>query len=149
MNTMNPNDQLAIRKVVMAGMKVMYDPKTFPEFKQGMLKQMPMPQKLATEAAGLMKLLQDKAQGAIPRQILLPAASMLLLEIAKFMSDAGFGKPTPQDIKAAGQVLLQLMPKAFPKPPVDGQPAAPAVAPAQPQAPPPARGLIQSAQGVA
>lgn len=142
MNTMNPNDQLAIRRVVMAGMKVMYDPKTWPTFQQGMQKDAPMPQKLAGEASGLVKLLQDKAQGSIPRQVLLPASTMLMLEIAKFMSDAGIAKPTPEDIKAAGQLLLQMIPKAFPK----GGPAAPATPASAPPAAPPS-GIIQSAQG--
>lgn len=140
-NAMTPADQLATRKVVMAGKTIMYNAKTFPIFKQGMLKAMPMPQKLATEMVALMKLLQDKAKGAIPRQVLIPAASILMLEMAKFMDEAGFGQPTPQDIAAAAPILEQLMKRAFPfRPPI-----APTAAPTQPPAPP-GGGIIQSAQ---
>ncbi len=143
---MNPQDQLAVQKVVVAGRKIMFDEATFAQFKQGMMKDMPMPQKLATEAVGLMVTLQDKANGSIPRQVLLPAALGLLLEIASFMEEAKVGSPTKQDIAAAGQMLIALVQKAFPKPPVNRmQPG-----PAQPQAaaqPPAAGGLIQSAAG--
>ena len=138
---MNPQDQAAVQKVVLAGKKLMFDPKTFATFKQGMTKNMPMPDKLATEAAGLMKLLQDKAQGAIPRQVLLPAAAMLLIEIAKFMQDAKLGAPMPQDLKAALTKLVPLLLKVFPN--KAQQPQAPAAP--MPSAQPP--GLInQGAQ---
>ncbi len=129
----------------------MYDAKTFPTFKQGMEKNMPMPDKLATEAAGLVKLLQDRANGSIPRQVLIPAALLLVLEIAKFMEDSGMAKPTPEDIKAAYEKLKVIMVKAFPKvqarttPQASAAPPMPAGAPMQPQTAP--SGLIQSAQG--
>lgn len=143
---MNPNDQLATRRVVLAGMKLMYDVKTFPTFKQGMMKKMPMPDKLATEAAGLVKMLQDKANGSIPRQVLIPAASMLMLEIAKFMEDVGLAKPTPEEIKQAYAKLVPLMAKAFPNVPPRSAPATPASAP--PAAPPmQSKGIINQAQG--
>ena len=166
MNQINPNDQLSIRKVVMAGMKLMYNEKTFPLFEAGMKRDGPTAQKLAEEAAGLVKMLQDKAKGAIPRQILLPAAGMLVMEMAKFMQDAGYGKVSQDDIKVATKMLLKIMPKAFPKrggsqarpgakppgqppAPPPGQPQAAPAAPAPaPAAPPPAaqpRGLINSA----
>lgn len=145
---MTPNDQIATKRVVLAGMKLMYDEKTFDTFKAGMMKQAPMPDKLATEAAGLIKMLQDKANGSIPRQVLIPAASMLMLEIAKFMKDAKIAAPTPEDIKAAYAKLVPLMAKAFPnvQPRIGGAPAAPAVPPAPvPAGPPPQGGLLQSA----
>ena len=151
---MKPEDQLAARKVVMAGMKIMYDKKTFQTFMAGMKKNMPMPQKLATEAAGLVKMLQDKANGSIPRQVLIPAASMLLLEIAQFMTDAGMAEPTPEDLKAAKELLDPLMAKAFPNVKArTGGPVAPASAPPAappeqaPQPMPMQGGLIQNMQG--
>lgn len=147
---MTPSDQIATKRVVLAGQKLMYDAKTFPIFRAGMMKQMPMPQKLATEAAGLVKTLQDKANGAIPRQVLIPAATMLILEIAKFMKDAKIGDPTPQDIQAAYQLLVPIMAKAFPR-------VEPRIAPGAAQSPagsptpraaaaPPPRGIIGQAQ---
>lgn len=148
---MDPNDKIAVQKVVTAGKKIMFDESTFPQFKQGMTKGMPMPQKLATEAVGLLVTLQDKANGTIPRQVLLPAALGLLLEIASFMEEAKVGEPTKQDITAAGQLLIKLVQKAFPMRTNRMQPG-PVQAPQQPAgAPAPAAaapgGLLQSAAG--
>lgn len=155
---MNPQDKIAIRRVVLAGMQVMYDKTTFQIFKAGMMKKEPLPDKLATQAAGLMKSLQDKANGRIPRPILVPAAMMLVLEIAKFMEEVGLVKPTQDDIKAAYVKLIQVMKAAFPnvKPrmtpgatqapgttvPPQAPGGTPPAQPAPPAAPP---GLIQSA----
>lgn len=153
---MTPNDQVATKRVVLAGMKLMYDEKTFPTFKAGMMNKMPMPDKLATEAAGLVKMLQDKANGSIPRQVLIPAASMLMIEIAKFMKDVKVAAPTSEDIKAAYAKLVPLMAKAFPnvQPRTSyniNAPAAPGIAQRRAESlqamPPPQRGgIIQSAQ---
>jgi len=141
----NPSDQTNVRKVVLAGKKLMFSEKTWPTFKQGMQKDMPMPEKLATETVGIMSLLQDKANGSIPRSVLMPAAAILLLEIAKAIADAGYGEPTPQDIKAAGPMLKRLMQQQF-----QGS-QAPEQAPEQAPAPevaqqPPGGGIINQAQ---
>ncbi|MDP3939812.1 MAG: hypothetical protein Q8R92_16970 [Deltaproteobacteria bacterium] len=141
---MNPKDQAATQRVVLAGKKIMFDPKTFPILMKGIKGDMPMPDKLATEAVGLMKMLQDKANGSIPIQVLLPAAAMLMLEIAKFMRDSKQGDPTPEDIKAAYPKLVALLQKVFSNagaaPP--GQTAAPSP---QPVAAAPAPGLMGAA----
>lgn len=150
---MTPQDQLDARKVVVAGMKVMFSEKMFPVFKAGLMKDMPVPKKLAVEALGLLKLLQDdKANGSIPRRILLPAAAMLMLKMAEFMEDTGIAKPTPQDLAEAKKTLYEMIEKVFPKVAPRGdmtQPAAAGPPPEQPVAttpPPPAggAGLIQS-----
>lgn len=146
----SPQDKSAIQRIVTAGKRLMFDPKTFPMLKAGMTRNMPMPQKLATNAAGLMKILQDKAKGSIPRKFLIPAASMLMLEIGKFIEDAKLGNPTAEDMKAAFAVLVQTMRQVFPQgqQAPNGAPAAP-TAPAVPNAAPAApaqSGLIQGRQ---
>lgn len=130
---MSPQEQQAVRKIVTAGMRLMYDKKMFSMLKAGLSKGVPMADKLANETAGLMKLLQDKANGSIPRQLLVPAAAMLMTELAKFMEDSGMPAPTPADIKAAYAKLVPLLAKAIPKP---------VAARMQPQATPPQPGLI-------
>lgn len=111
---MTPQEQQAIQKVLVAGMQLMYNAGTFKTFRAGMTKKGPLPQTLAREAAGLVKILNDKANGAIPRQLLIPAAYLLMLEIARFMEDGGIAKPTPQDIAAAFKLMVPLMAKEFP-----------------------------------
>lgn len=137
----------ALQKVVLAGMKLMYDAKVFPMFSQA-LEADPSPNGIAAQAAGLMKMLQDKAGGKIPRNIMIPAAVALLFEMAGFMVQAGMPKPSDADMQGALQVLVQMMVKIFGRAPAGtaaapGAPpagvAAPAAAPAQPA---PQPGLI-------
>jgi|GEM_PF-4943116 len=135
---MSPEDTKATQKVVLGCMKILFDKSTFQYLKAGLSSDKPMPEKLASETAGVMKLFAGRVQGEIPRQVLLPAGVMLMLEVAKFMSEAGFGEPTGADIKAAAPLLVQYLKKAFPA--AGGAPAAPAQASPQaaPVAPAPA-----------
>ena len=151
---MNPQDMQDFEKVVLAGMKLMYDERTFGIFKQGMMKQdVPLPQRLAMEAAGLMKMLMEKSGNKIPPQILPSAAAMLLMEMGKFMAEAGVAKPTSDEIRAATMLLMKMLKSLFSKP--QGQPQG--GAPQQPQQPgaqspqqpvPPQAAQLQPASGL-
>ena len=147
----NPQDADALHRVVLAGMKLMYDPKIFPMFKQALEAGGPLPQVLASQAAGLFKILMDKSGGKIPKQITIPAATMLMMEMADFMRKAKLANPSEKDIQAAVQILIKLLVKVFtggqpagqPAPgAVPGQPAAPAPAGAPPSGPAPQPGMI-------
>jgi hypothetical protein len=140
---MPQKDMEAFQRVVLAGMKLMYDQKTFGIFKTGMMREnVPVAKRLAAESAGLMKMLYEKSNRSIPLQIIAPAAAMLLMEMGKFMTEAGVAKVSSEDVRQGTQLLMALLKKMFGK-----QPPAPAAAqPPAPTAPPPAGGLIQ-AQG--
>lgn len=125
---MPPADAAAARKVVMGCQRILFDKATFQHLKAGLTAKSPMPVKLASNVVGVMKLFADRVQGEIPRQVLLPAGAMLLLDVAKFIHEAGYGDPTNKDITDAKALLEQLLVKAFPPK------AAPAPAPAAPQA---------------
>lgn len=136
------------RKVVLAGMKLMYDKNVFERTKAGMLrKNVPLPQRLAVETAGLMKVLMDKSQGKIPPALIAPAASMLLMEMGKFMAEAGIEEPTPEQIREGTKILMELLKKLFaPKQgqqAVPQQPATPPAAPPQQVAPAQPAGIMQ------
>lgn len=138
---MTPQETEILQRVVMAGMKIMFAPQTFPMLKSGIEKEQPMPQKLAENAVGLLKILQDKAGGNIPRQLLIPAAAMLMLEIGKTMHDLKMPEPTAEDVKAAYSLLAQMVAKEFPR---NG---APTQQPPQPAAQPAAQPAGLLAQG--
>jgi len=114
----------ALQKVVMAGMKLMYDAKIFPMFADALEKD-PSPMNIAKQAAGLMKILMDKSQGSIPKNVMIPAAVALLFEMAGFMVQAGMPKPSDEDMQVALKALVQMMVQVF-----GGQ--QPGVPPAQP-----------------
>lgn len=133
---MKPADAKNVQKLVMAGMMLMYDAKTFQIFEKGISrKNVPIPQRLAMEVAGLMKMLMEKSGGKIPRQIIIPAALMLLAEMAHFMVQAGIDKPTGDDLNKAKSMLPTLLKKLFPagqQPQAQAEPQAPAAPAAQP-----------------
>ena len=147
---MPAKDLEAFEKVVLAGMKIMYDKSTFKIFQAGMMKEgVPLPQRLANEAAGLMKMLMDKSGGKIPPQIIVPAATMLMMEMGKFMTEAGIAEPTGEDMRAASGILLKLLEGLFVK---GAQPAPAAAEPqaepqAAPQVPPSGGGLLTQPMG--
>lgn len=143
------SDQEAAQKIVLACLTIMYDPKTFPIFKQGLSSGKPIPDILATETAGLVKMVDDRTQHNLPKRLLPMVALMVLLEMAKFMTDAGLGEPSEQDIKAAIVKTLNMLKGIYrdlaqqrgqgrPQPPAGQPPAAPAQQ----------GGMIQQAQGV-
>lgn len=139
----NPNSE-AMQKVVMAGMKLMYDAKVFPMFADALEKD-PSPQGIAKQTAGLMKILMDKSQGSIPKNVMIPAAVALLFEMAGFMVQAGMPKPSDEDMQGALKLLVGLMVQVFGG---QQQPGAapgapqPAGAPLAPQPAAPQPGLI-------
>lgn len=148
-----PQDREAMLKVVTAGMKIMYDEKVFPMFSEGLKQDKPMAEKLASQTAGLIKILNDKSKGTLPKQVMLPAGMMLLLEIADFMEQAGMGEASEQDIaeamKKMSLILMKLYGKGAQQDPsqVQQQDPAQAGAPQQPPQQPtpqaqPQRGLI-------
>lgn len=135
---MSTQDMDAFERVVLAGMKIMYDKTTFAHFESGMRKEsVPLPQRLATEAAGLMKILMDRSKGSIPPQIIVPAGTMLLMEMAKFMKESGIAEPTSDDVRQGSAMLLKLLEQLFVKGKTEQAPSTQS-APAQPAAPQPA-----------
>lgn len=131
-----PQNSEAMQKVVMAGMKLMYDAKVFPMFAEALEKD-PSPMGIAKQTAGLMKILMDKSQGSIPKNVMIPAAVALLFEMAGFMVQAGMPKPSDEDMQGALKALVQMMVQVF-----GGQQAVPGAPPAQPAAPAPQTGMI-------
>lgn len=144
---MNPIPQQAlslhakIEKIVMAGMTIMYAPQTRNMLMSGITSQAPMPQKLAMEVAGLMKIIDGKSPSGLPPETVAPASALLMYELADFIKQSGAGSPTPEDIAAALQQLRQIMVKVFStdsKAVSGGQPPqAPAAQPMAPPASPP------------
>lgn len=131
---MNPQRQEALQRVVLAAKKVMYDPNVFQTFKQALLKRgTPSPDDLAAQAVGLLKILMNKSNNAIPTDILIPAATMILLEMADFLVKSGAHEPTKAEMDAAMQRVVILVVRVF----GGGKGTQPAAAPG---APPQAQG---------
>lgn len=134
MMEMNPKDMEIFQRVVMAGMKLMFSEKTFAMLKSGMTKQnVPLPQRLAMETAGIVKMLMEKSAGKIPVQLIAPIGAMLLMEMGKFMTEAGVAKPNDKDIAEGTGLLFKLLHKMYAGGGQQAAPQAPATAPVPPQ----------------
>ena len=135
---MPEKDMADFEKVVLAGMRLMYNEKTFAIFQRGLTRtDRPVPQRLAAESAGLVKMLYDKSNGTMPKQIIAPAAAMLLMEMGKFMTEAGIEQVTSEQVKEGTALLMNSLKAMF-----GGQGKAEQPAPQQAAAQAPG-GLIQ------
>lgn len=105
------NLQEAFKRVVLAGMKVMYSQEMQGEIQSEMKREAPMFQKLAEAVAGLMGVLVSQSKG-MPPEVVMPAAVELIYEAASFVNESGMGKASPDDVKQAVQYLAVIMMKA-------------------------------------
>ena len=132
----------ALERVVRAGMTLMYDKNVFaqmfPQIEQAVKSGAPLAPLLASQALGLIKILNEKAQN-MPKNVMAPAATALLIEFGDFLVKSGVAEPTAEDMQKAVQILIPQVVKMF-----GGQPGQP---PQQAQQPPQG-GMIQNAMGV-
>jgi len=126
----------AVQKVVLSGMKLLYSPSTAKLLDDGLKADVPMPQKLAIEIAGIMKLVDERTPKGIPPEAIAPGAVMLLFDLAHFMRQSGAGNPTDEDIQAAIKILQKFLLEIFTK---MGKGVQGAAQPQQPQQPQPAQ----------
>jgi len=126
----------AVQKVVLSGMKLLYSPSTAKLLDDGLKADVPMPQKLAIEIAGIMKLVDERTPKGIPPEAIAPGAVMLLFDLAHFMRQSGAGNPTDDDIQAAIKILQRMLLEIFTK---MGKGATGQQQPQQPQQPQPAQ----------
>jgi hypothetical protein len=126
----------AVQKVVLSGMKLLYSPSTAKLLDDGLKADAPMPQKLAIEIAGIMKLVDERTPKGIPPEAIAPGAVMLLFDLAHFMRQSGAGNPTDEDIQAAIKILQKFLLEIFTK---MGKGVQGAAQPQQPQQPQPAQ----------
>lgn len=95
----------AFDRIVLAGKKVMYSKETAPMVDQYLSSGASTAEKLGGGVANVVVMLDNKAQGAIPKDILIPAATVLLFDAADFMRRTGT-KVTTEDIGKAYEMMF-------------------------------------------
>ena len=139
----------AVKRIVQAGMKVMYSKEGRAMLLAGLDGDKPVPQKLALEVTGLMRILFDKSKKTLPPGAIPAAAALLVYEIADFLRQTG-EKVTLDDVKKALVATMDLLRAAFDKEIKSAKGGAPQAQSAPPPAPAPAPmggGLINQATG--
>ena len=105
---MNPKSQDAMQRDVIAGMKVMYGEQTRQHFIDGLRSAPDIGTGAAQEVAGILKLLDDKAQYQIPKDVIIPAAMALLMDLFRLLHDAGI-EFSEDDVKTASAKVVELL----------------------------------------
>lgn len=86
---MPPEMKQAFQKVVLAGKKMLYSPDTREMINEVLTSEAEMGEKLGAGIANLMIMMDNQAQGAIPKDVMIPAATVLLFDAADALKQSG------------------------------------------------------------
>ncbi len=106
----NPQEQAAYNRVVLAGMKILYDPATHPGI-MAMLHagQMAPANTVARVVALIIEQMDKISKNTIPTEVVLPASSELLMDVGQLAEKAGiFQFPVPVAFKAMQALVVAL-----------------------------------------
>lgn len=106
------NLQDAYQRIVLAGMKVMFDKSTHKLMLEELDGPGTMGEKLGKGIAGLMILLVQQSNGTLPPQLIIPAALELLAHAADFLKKSG-QQVSNEDFGEASQVAISEIMRQF------------------------------------
>ncbi len=98
-----PELQEAYDKIVLAGMKLMFDQRSHKLMLDALDGKGSMSDKLSRGIDGLMGLLRMKSNNTLPPQVIIPSSIALLIEAAEFLNEAG--KPVSE--KEVGEAITK------------------------------------------
>lgn len=110
---MPPELQEAYERVVIAGMKMMFDQKTHRAMLAELNKQGPMGDKLGRGVAGLLLLLFQESNGTLPPAVMIPAGMELIMQAVDFVRRGELAEVTNEDIGRAIEVLIMTLMQKF------------------------------------
>jgi hypothetical protein len=108
-----PDLQEGFDRVVLAGMKVMFDEKTHGMVLEQLEGPGPMAQKLGQGMAGLMLMLFKESNQTMPPQLLIPCGIELLMQAVDFVKRGGLGKVTDKEVGEAMQIMIDVILEKF------------------------------------
>jgi hypothetical protein len=79
----------AFENVVKAGKRVMYGPETREDVMSFLAQEAPLEEKIGTGIANLVILLDNKANGNLPKDVLIPAGTVLLFDLIGTLEESG------------------------------------------------------------
>lgn len=108
-----PKFRSAYDRVVLAGMKLLFDKKTNQKIVAAMNGKQAPDDLIAENIAGLVMLLFKQSKNSIPQQVLIPAAIDLALQFAEFMQRVGTIQVDEQVMASALQKIVFKLFEAF------------------------------------
>lgn len=140
-------DTQMLKALVVDGMQSMYGPKTRAMFlKAVMADPKAIPENLAREIAGIIRLLDEKAKGKLPKNLFVPVAAALIADALDFLERTGEIPEADDMMQPAIAAFIQAIVPEYQGGGQAPQQAAPGGPPAAPAAPPQAQGMIGGAQ---
>lgn len=104
-SSMPPEMQRAFDRIVLAGQKILYSKETQPMVDKILNADIPVANKLGEGVANIVVMIDNQANGAIPKEIMIPAATVLLFDAADFLKRTG-EKITAEDIGTAYELMF-------------------------------------------
>lgn len=107
----DPDHRAPLEKVVVGGQRLLYDQETHQKLMDNMrdIGEDSDPRNVAIAVGGIMTILKEDAQGGFPDDVLVPAGSMMVIEVIRFLEEAGMLEPTPEFIGNAIEEYLALI----------------------------------------
>lgn len=100
-----PEMQEAFKRVIMAGKRILYGKETQQEVQQFLATEAPVEEKLGAGVANIVIMIDNQAQGNIPKEVIIPAATVLLFDAADFLAQSG-ESVTVQQMGAAYEIMF-------------------------------------------
>ena len=97
-----------LQRIVVAGMKVMFDPKTHKMMLEELHKPGELSMRLGQSIAGLMGILLKESNNSLPPQLIIPAGVVLLAHAADFVAKTGTDI-SDKDVGDAMQVFVHVV----------------------------------------
>ena len=114
MTRAEPAEQSAYEKVVLAGMKIMYDDKTRDKVLAPLKLNRDTPAKaLAAVAQTLITQIDEQSKGTLPETVILPAAGEILEHLAELAQKSGVLKVDEVVLGKAGQIMVLSLAKHY------------------------------------
>lgn len=108
-----PQFEEAYKRVVVAGGKFMFDPRTHEQAIKGLEGDGPIGDRLGKAIAGLMALLFKQSNNTMPPQVVIPAGVDLLTQAAAFIQESKLEPMTVNDLSRALVVMMSEITRLF------------------------------------
>jgi hypothetical protein len=104
---MPPQLQEAYERVLLAGLKVMFDKQTHELALRQLAGEGPVAERLGKAIAGLLVLLFKQSNETMPPQVIIPAGTSLLVRAADFLNQSGVEAVSQEDLGEAMAVMVE------------------------------------------
>lgn len=108
-----PELQNAYDRVVIAGLKVMFNKESHRMMLEELKQPGPVSDRLGTGIAGLMLILIKQSNGTLPPQVVIPAGMELMMQAVEFLKETNLAQVSNSDIAGAIEKMISILLEKF------------------------------------